>query len=126
MQKRTPPETRPSRLWESFVFELHDEPLATLLEMPRKELRRARGQPQASNPIAQLRQLHDRFVSSKLFYVEDHSNQQVARITYLSGSGVGYVLELEPGIQHRFPTIALAACIIADNAFVEPPSGGGG
>ena len=64
------------------------------------------------------RRVYDRFLSSQLFYLEDQSDRQVARITYVSGSGVGYVLDLRPGAPEVLSTIAVAACIIADNAFV--------
>lgn len=109
--------------WDTFVFERNGEKIATLCKTPRKELRRARPRTPASNPIASLRRLYDRSFSSQLFYVEDQFNQEIARITYLSGFGVAYVLELQPGTSELLSTIAVAACVIADNAFISPPSG---
>lgn len=114
---------RPFSSWESFAFERDRETIGSLWKTPRKELRRARARGPASNPIGSLRPLYDRSFSSQLFYVEDQSGRQVARITYLSRSGVGYVLELTPGTLELLSTIAVAACIIADNAFISPPSG---
>jgi hypothetical protein len=57
--------------------------------------------------------------------VEDHSGRLSARITYLSTSGVGYVLELQPDTPELLSTIAVAACLIANNAFVSESGGGG-
>ena len=110
---------------DSFVFERNGEVIATLLKMPRKELRQVRPRARASNPIALLQQLDDRFFSGQLFYVMDPSNRQVARITYLP-VGQGYVLEQQPGTQDLLRTIAVAACIIVNNAFASARNGGAG
>jgi hypothetical protein len=111
--------------WESFVFERDAETIATLLKMPRKELRQSRPRPSTSNPVILLQQIYDRFVSDRLFYVLDPSDRQVARITYLPGPN-GYVVEQEPTAPEPLPTITVAACIIVNNAFASAGDGGGG
>ena len=108
------------------MFKVNGEPIASIWKTPRKELRSTQPPSRGSNPIGSARRVYDRFLSSQLFYLEDQSDRQVARITYVSGSGVGYVLDLRPGAPEVLSTIAVAACIIADNAFVSPPSGNGG
>jgi hypothetical protein len=111
--------------YESFVFEHHNETLGTFHKTSRKERRRVQARPAASSRLVRFWQL----LGSKLFHVEDRSNRHVATITYFPasiGSWVGYVLELQRGAQERFSTIAIAACIIADNAFVDTGGGGGG
>ena len=112
--------------WKSFVFERGRETLATLREMPRKEFRRTRPRPSPSNPIESFRMRSDRLFGSQLFHLEDQSSRQAARITYLPGAGVGYILELQPDVPELLSTISVAACLIADNAFVSPGGNGGG
>ena len=117
--------------WKSFVFERGRETLATLREMPRKEFRRTRPRPSPSNPIESFRMRSDRLFGSQLFHLEDQSSRQAARIHDLfPGAGVGYILlclELQPDVPAELPsTISVAACLIADNAFVSPGGNGGG
>jgi hypothetical protein len=78
----------------------------------------------AGSPCGYSRDVRLDFAAG-LFYVEDQSSRQAARITYLPASGVGYVLELQPDTQELLAAIAVAACLIVDNAFVSPGGGGG-
>jgi hypothetical protein len=112
--------------WERFVFERDGETIATLRKMPRKEFRRTRPSVSTSSPIESLRTRYDRFFSSQLFYLDDQASRQAARITYLPGSGVGYVVELQPDTPEPLPALAVVACLIADNAFGSPGGNGGG
>jgi hypothetical protein len=108
---------------EHVVFDQEGVVVATLSRASREELRESRAPLPTSNPIRRVQQLHDRFVSGQLFYLLDHDNVRVARLTYVRTTyvfpQVALVLETQASVDERMRLIALAACVIADTSLIR-------
>jgi hypothetical protein len=69
-------------------------------------------------------------LSSRTFYIGDTSNQQLARIKYLRSvdgtHNVNYVVVFSRSTREPLRTIAVLACLVADNRIVGFWDWGGG